>query len=287
MNYSKSEIKKSVINVIVFIKQYKRIPQTVWVGKTNYSIKNFLALTELVNAKKAIEEFKKKNKRLPNYVTIREVQMPKEIYTKLFNITSTSSSQNTTKTTKTNNISSSQTRFVSSPYLLDPKWEKQDYDDSCCLNCLQLAFYKLTGLKITEKEMYQMGYTKDGTSIDGLKAIVKKLNSKYKTNISVETKELKSFGSSVLERWRTIGKLMSKSNVAVFFRLGYTNGGASCSKNDKYHGHYETCDIVNVSTMYVRALNSLSGGYLQDRKINVQECFMNRRSPNVIVLTKK
>lgn len=96
MTYTRSELKKSITNVIVFMKQYKRKPNTVWVGKTNYTIQKYLNLPELSNALKNIEEFKKKNKRLPNYVTILGVQMQKEFYVKLFNISSTSSSQNST-----------------------------------------------------------------------------------------------------------------------------------------------------------------------------------------------
>ena len=40
------------------VTSFDEMTNTVWVGKTNYSIKNFLALAELVNAKKAIEALK-------------------------------------------------------------------------------------------------------------------------------------------------------------------------------------------------------------------------------------
>ena len=58
MTYTRSELKKSITNVIVFMKQYKRKPNTVWVGKTNYTIQKYLNLPELSNALKNIEEFK-------------------------------------------------------------------------------------------------------------------------------------------------------------------------------------------------------------------------------------
>ena len=84
---------------------------------------------------------------------------------------------------------------------------------------------------------------------------------------------------------------MSRKDTAIFAHIMYRNGGSSCTSSiipKEDHGHYEVFDIVNVSTMYIRALNSLSGGYLQDRKISVEECFMKKISqPSVIIIQNK
>ena len=147
-------------------------------------------------------------------------------------------------------------RYVSSPYLLEKSWIKQDYDASCALNSIQETVYKLTGLKISEKTMYNLGYThpKNGTGHDGINKIVSWINRTYKQNLSVSWKNLSDFGSTPKERWTNIGKLMSQKDKGVFMHIGYTNGGASCGSKDNWHGHYEVFDIVNVDTMYIRAL---------------------------------
>ena len=281
MAYTKAQIKDSVQRVVKFIETNKKLPLTVRVNKDTLKWAEWKKLAEIKDAETRLKNWIKTNKKYPNYVTTCDIKVDSSISKQIWNDVKVATSSATT---------TNQTRFVSSGYMLSSSWIKQDYDSSCALNCLELILNKLTKKHITEKTMYNLGYTsKNGTGHDGIKSIVKWFNKAHGTNIDVEFKNLKDFGKTSKEQWTTIGKLMSKSNVGVFFHIYYRNGGSSCTSaiTDKDHGHYEICDIVNVGTMYVRALNSLSGGYLQDRKISVQECFMNRRSPNVIVLTKK
>lgn len=182
------------------------------------------------------------------------------------------------------------TRYINKPFLLDKNWLKQENMYDCALNSLQQCFYNLTGVKVSESTMMKLGYTDSlGTGHDGISAIVKWFNKTYNKNITVEFRNLSSFGSTPKQRWEAIGKLITQKNVCIFAHLLYHNGGSECPKpTSKDHGHYEVFDIVNTDTMYIRALNSLSGGYLQDRKISVEECFMNHTPhPSVIVLTKK
>ena len=282
MSYTKTQTKDSVQRVNTWITTNKRTPKTVAIGKTTLQWNEWKNLPEIKNAEQRLRNWIKNNKAYPNYVDILGIQIKPNAYNLIW----------TDLKLPTITTNANQTRFVSSGYMLSSSWIKQDYDTSCALNCLEENLYKLTKKHVTEKTMYNLDYTgKDGTSHDGIKAIVKWFNKKYGYNIAVEFKNLKDFGKTSKEQWTNIGKLMSKSNVGVFFHIMYRNGGSSCTsaiipKED--HGHYEICDIVNVKTMYVRALNSLSGGYLQDRKISVQECFMKKISqPSVIILTKK
>ncbi|MCQ2964572.1 MAG: hypothetical protein MJ203_03300 [archaeon] len=282
MAYTKAQIKDSVQRVVKFIEINKKAPLTVRVNKDTLKWAEWKKLAEIKDAETRLKNWIKTNKKYPNYVTTCDIKVDDSISKQIWNdVKLTTSSATTTN----------QTRFVSSPYLLSSSWVKQDYDTSCALNSIQESFYKLTKIKVAESTMYKLGYTgSSGTGHDGIKAIVNWLNKNYKTNISVEFKNLKDFGKTSKEQWTAIGKLMSKSNVAVFFHIYYRNGGLNCTSaiTNQDHGHYEILDIINVGNGYVRALNSLSGGYLQDRKISVQECFMKKISqPSVIILTKK
>ena len=81
------------------------------------------------------------------------------------------------------------------------------------------------------------------------------------------------------ERFKAIGKLLADKNTAVLWHILYTGAGESIEKDG--YGHYEVIDIINISTKYVRALNSLGKikndgsyqGHLQDRKFSVQSYF--------------
>ncbi len=280
MSYTSAQIKSSIQRVTAFIRTNKRNPKTIKTGNNTLLFAQYLQLPQLVNAKKAIEEFRKQKGRLPNYVTICGFKCPKEVYSKLFSLTSTS---NTSKTT----VSSSQTRFVSSPYLLSSSWVKQDYDTSCALNSIQQSIYKLTGLKISESTMYKLGYTgANGTGHDGINNIIKWFNKQYHYDLKVSWKNLSDFGSTSKSRWNKIGELMSRKDTAIFAHILYHNGGTTTGSSHNY-GHYEVFDIVNTGTMYIRALNSLSGGYLQDRKISVEEAYMRGISQPSICIIKK
>lgn len=230
---------------------------------------------QIEDAKKRVQAFIQKNKRNPRTVRVNKDTLSYAQYLKLITTT-------TTTTTTTN-------RYISQPYLLNSAWVKQDYDTSCALNSIQQSVYKLTGLKISESTMYKLGYTgSSGTGHDGINQIIKWINKNYKTNLTVSWKNLKDFGNTSKEQWTNIGKMMSRKDTAMFAHIGYVNGGTGCTATSSWHGHYEVFDIVNTGTMYIRALNSLSGGYLQDRKISVEECMMKKISqPSLCIIQKK
>lgn len=282
MKYTNAEIKDSLQRVIKFLKINKKNPNYIGVKNDKLTVKEYNNLPTMQDAINRINKWIKNNNDYPNYVTILDIKMDKKEYSILFKGKLTSVSTSTKKTTV------NKTRFVSSPYLLSSSWVKQDYDTSCALNSIQQSIYKLTGLKISESTMYKLGYTgSNGTGHDGINNIIKWFNKQYHHDLKVSWKNLSDFGSSSKEKWTNIGKMMSRADTAIFMHIGYTNGGKSCSSGDNWHGHYEVFDVVNVGTMYIRALNSLSGGYLQDRKISVEECYMKRISqPSICIIQK-
>lgn len=288
MTYNLAQIKDSVQRVVKFIETNKKAPLTVRVNKDTLKWQDWKKLPEIVDAETRLKNWIKNKKIYPNYVTTADIKVDK----KISQIIWSDIKLNNNTTTNSTNSTTSQTRFVNTPFLLDPNWMKQDYKADCALNSLQQCFYNLTGIKVSESTMMKLGYTgSGGTSHDGIRKVVSWFNREYNQNITIEFRNLKDYGSSSKEQWTNIGKQMTRKDTSIFFHIYYRNGGNSCTSSiiaGQDYGHYEVLDIINVGTGYVRALNSLSGGYLQNRKISVQECFMRKISqPSIAVLTKK
>lgn len=199
----------------------------------------------------------------------------------------------TTKPTITTQTSSS--RFVSSPHLTTySAGLGQDTPYYCACNSLQQSFYKLTKKVVKESTIASWaGTTSQGTGHSGINTAVAAFNRAYKTNLKIEWKSFSDFGSSDKERFKAIGNLIKNPNKAVFFHIGYHNGGDNL--NGRSYGHYEMCDIINTDTSYVRALNSLGSkcsgqkycGFLQNRKFNIQSGFIKEISQkSVCIITK-
>lgn len=249
-------VKQLLQLVMTYINENKKRPSKVVLKGKTYGLQTILN-------QKEIKEGLSVAKKFPNHITICGRKIGKQNYKILYGLTEPKP----------------QTRFVNTPFLLTPSWIKQDYDTSCALNSIQQCVYNLTGLKISESTMYQLGYTgSQGTSHDGINNIIKWINRNYNVNLTVTWRNLSDFGNTQKERWTNIGKLMIRKDTSIFFHILYKN---------KY-GHYEVIDIINVGTGYVRALNSLSGGYLENRKISVQEQYIHGISqPSVCIIQKK
>ena len=100
-------------------------------------------------------------------------------------------------------------------------------------------------------------------------------------------------GSSVGERFKNLGELLCNPNKGVFCHIGYQGDGSEAIGT--IYGHYEVLDIVNTSSKYVRALNSLGSkcgdpcycGHLQDRRFDVQSKFLaNIGQKSICIITK-
>ncbi len=152
----------------------------------------------------------------------------------------------------------------------------------CACNSLQQAFYRLTGIHISESTIASVaGTTTSGTGHQGINTAVAWFNRKYGQNIKITWKNFSDLGSSNSARWNKLNQYAS--NGAVFCHILYRN---------KY-GHYEVLKSVNGNNVTV--LNSLGNrcgkpaycGYIETRSKSNQLSYMRGISqPSVAILTK-
>lgn len=117
----------------------------------------------------------------------------------------------------------------------------------------------LTKFGIEDYDEYMLAKfagTTDGTGHQGINDAVKKVNSLKGKKITIEWKNFSSFGSTVVERFTNLAKIICQPNKDVIIHSLY---------RDQW-GHYETISGIDVKTQIVTVLNSLgqkaSKGYL-------------------------
>ena len=130
------------------------------------------------------------------------------------------------------------------------------------------------------------GTTKNGTSHEGMKSCIAKVNKVKGTKLKIEFKNLSDLGSIQKERWTSVGKLICKSNVGVGIHSMY---------RQKY-GHYECLQMVNTTNGNTYVLNSLGDkckspmfcGYVETRSWNEWQKYISMISqPSIIIITKQ
>ena len=157
----------------------------------------------------------------------------------------------------------------------------------CGVQTIWQILYKL-GIKDFSKDTLAKwcGTTKNGTSHDGMKTCIAKVNKVKGTKLKIEFKNLSDMGSTQKERWTAIGKLICKSNVGVGIHSMY---------RQKY-GHYECLQMVNTSKADTYVLNSLGNkckspafcGYVETRSWNEWQKYIGMISqPSIIIITKQ
>lgn len=157
----------------------------------------------------------------------------------------------------------------------------------CGPSALHKGLYKFGIRDISQAQLAAWAGTGSaGTSHAGLQTAIAKVNRQKGTNITLKWYNLSDLG------WKKIGELLCKPNVAVFCHILYKNGG-TCSGRGNF-GHYELLVKVNLSTKYVKVLNSLGSkcgrcycGYYQDRTIACQERFIKGISQKSIAVLEK
>lgn len=152
----------------------------------------------------------------------------------------------------------------------------------CACNSLQQAFYRLTGIHVSESTIASVaGTTTSGTGHQGINTAVAWFNRKYGQNIKIAWKNFNDLGSSDSARWNKLNQYAS--NGAVFCHILYRN---------KW-GHYEVLKSVNGNNVTV--LNSLGNrcnkpaycGYIETRSKSNQRSYMRGISQqSVAILTK-
>ncbi|WP_407415497.1 hypothetical protein [Methanobrevibacter sp.] len=187
--------------------------------------------------------------------------------------------------------------FISSPHYLNQGagalGQITPYD--CGPHCIHQGLRKFGVTNISESElMSYCGTTTSGTSHDGILTGIAKAAKKAGINIKTEWKNYSDFGKTDAERMKSLGELMCKKNVFLFFHLWYSASGSDIDDKNGC-GHYEAIDKINIKTGYVRALNSLGSrcsypgycGHLQDRKFSIQSHYIKGISQkSVCIMTK-
>ena len=129
----------------------------------------------------------------------------------------------------------------------------------CGCNSLQQAFYRLTGIHVSESTIASVaGTTKAGTGHQGLNTAVAWFNKKYVKNVKVEWYNFSDIGWSGLKT--------KMNNGAVFCHIMYRRTSTSPG-----YGHYEVPYQINGN--YIKVLNSLGNkcnspaycGYIENR----------------------
>ena len=157
----------------------------------------------------------------------------------------------------------------------------------CGVQTIWQILFKL-GIKDYSKDTLAKwcGTTTKGTSHDGMKTCIAKINKVKGTKLKIEFKNLSDMGSTQKERWTNIGKLICKPNVGVGIHSMYR----------QQYGHYECLQMVNVSNSNTYVLNSLGNkckapafcGYVETRSWNEWQKYISMISqPSIIIITKQ
>ena len=191
-----------------------------------------------------------------------------------------------TAQTTTNNCTNP---YTSTPHPTTPGCDgmAQNTPTWCGPSALHKGLYKFGIRDISQAQLAAWAGTGSaGTSHAGLETAIAKVNKQKGVNITFKWYNLSDLG------WKKIGELLCKPNTAVFAHILYKNGG-TCNGSGNF-GHYELITKVNLSTKYVKVLNSLGSrcgrcycGYYQDRTMMCEERFITGISQkSIAVLTK-
>ncbi len=219
-----------------------------------------------------------KNKAYPNYATVNS-----KSFTKTSTTTTTSTNSNCTNP------------YVSSPHYTSQGvgYLGQATPYYCGPNSLHQCLRKFGITDISQTTLAQVaGTTTSGTGHSGLDTAVAWVAKKKGIKLTTEWRNFSSFGSNDTARFKAIGEIACKPNKAIFFHIGYEDSGSA--RGSSVFGHYEMCDKYNISTKYVRALNSLGSrsgngyyGHLQDRTFSLQAHYISNISQkSVCIITK-
>ena len=190
----------------------------------------------------------------------------------------TSSTSNKPKKVKSN----CENPYTSTPHYLDKGCNRlgQCTGYYCGPHSIHQALRKFGITKYDEKTLAGWcGTTTRGTDHQGIRTCIAKVSKNTGIKLTVQWKNFSDMGKTDNQRFIQIAKLLCQPNISIIWHIAYINGGNST--NGKHFGHYECIDKINISTEYVRALNSLgdkksNGSYygkLQDRPYNVQGYF--------------
>lgn len=264
-----------VSRFVAYTKKNARVPSNIMVsgeyGSASFELFTF-CLAKILT-------FYHQNATLPSYCVFNkaDLQGNRKTVTNSKKSTTTSTS-NTIKKVKSN----CENPYTSSPHYHDKGCNRLGQCTSyyCGPHSIHQAIRKYGITKFTEKQLAGWcGTTTNGTDHQGINTCIAKVSKETGIKLSVQWKNFSDMGKTDGQRFIAIAKLLCDPKVAIIWHIAYSDGGRSA--NGKKFGHYETIDKVNISTDYVRAMNSLGDklsngsyrGHLQDRPYHVQRSF--------------
>lgn len=255
-----------------YVATNKKEPQISYIDVNNKY--QYITNVKYKEIKRRYDEYLSKNNNKPNFVYIN---YPKTI-TSTPNITTKNSNSNTTL-------------YASSPHFVSSGCNKlgQCTPYYCGVHSLRQVLCKFGIEDYKESTLAGWaGTTTAGTSHGGINTAIKKVNSKKGTNIVITWKNFSDFGSTTNERFKNLGKEISKSNTDAIIHNLYRN---------KY-GHYEVIKSIDTKNNIVKVLNSLGNrcsrpaycGYIENRSFNTFASYIANTpggQPSIGLVVKK
>jgi len=282
-----------VSRFVAYSKKNNRVPSNILVTG-EFGASSFELFTFCVSK---ILSFLHEKNTLPSYCMFNRADLQanetSNTNTKKTQTTSTSTKKKTVKKSNCENP------YTSTPHYTTTGCNKlgQCTGYYCGPHSIHQAMKKFGITKYDEKTLASWcGTTKNGTDHNGINTCIAKVSKQTGIKLTTQWKNFSDMGKTDTERFQAIAKILCQPNKAIIWHIAYINGGAST--NGKHFGHYEMIDKINISTKYVRALNSLgdrlqNGSYtgkLQDRKYSVQSYFAKNTpagQPALCIITKK
>ena len=289
---SNSRYMDMVTRFVAYSKKNGRVPSNIIVNG-QYGASSFELFTYCLA--KILAFFHEKHT-LPSYCVFDKADLQGNAKT----VTNTKKSATTSTSNSTKKVKlNCENPYTSSPHYLDKGCNQlgQCTGYYCGPHSIHQAIRKFGITKFTEKQIAQWcGTTTRGTDHYGVQTGIAKVGKEAGVKFTVQWKNFSDMGKTDNERFINIAKLLCKSNIAIIWHIAYINGGKSTT--GKKFGHYEYIDKINISTEYVRALNSLGdrnsdgsyNGHLQDRPYNVQSYFAKNTTggqPSLCIITKQ
>lgn len=292
---SNSRYMDMVSRFVSYTKKNARVPSNIMVSGEHGSA-SFELFTFCVA--KILAFFHEKHT-LPSYCIFNKADLQVNATSKLNAqkkaVTSTSNKVKTAKKVKGN----CENPYTSTPHYHGHGCNRLGQCTSyyCGPHSIHQAIRKFGITKFSEKTLAGWcGTTTNGTDHQGINTCIAKVSKETGIKLSVQWKNFSDMGKTDGQRFIAIAKLLCDPKVAIIWHIAYSDGGRSA--NGKKFGHYETIDRINISTDYVRAMNSLGDrsnngsyyGHLQDRPYKVQSSFARNTpggQPALCIIRKK
>lgn len=259
-----------ISNFISFCRKYHRVPRFITTKKSHTKVSFELYLYCLSK----IANHYKQNNKLPNYCN--------------FNKSFLAVKQTSKETSKNNTKQSTSTRTNTNIYVSKPHPTKHGCDGMgqntsyyCGVSALQKCLFKFGITDFSQKTLASYaGTTRKGTSHEGIRTAVAKVNKVKGTNITVTEKTFTEIGG-----WKGIAKILSQPNKDIIFHNKYR----------LEYGHYEVMNQLDLNRNDTKVLNSLGKkttngcyyGYVEERSCNMMKLYMDAVSQkSLLILTK-